>query len=128
MFHFSKAKSIGMILIILVAAAAIYGFAAANTVPDSGAGDGSGTIYGYAITNIVYNLNATNPGNIDSVEFDIDDLGGVLGDPGTVVIELESGAGTWYTCTVASGHATCDTTTPAQDVLSATELRVVAVD
>ena len=128
MFHSSRTKFVGITLIILVAAAAFYGFAAANTVPDSGAGDGEGTIYGYAITNIEYNLNASNPGNIDSVEFDIDDLGGVLGDPGTVMIELENGAGSWYSCTVASGHATCNTTSPAQDVLSAVSLRVVAAD
>jgi hypothetical protein len=117
-----------MILLILVIAAAVYGFAAANTVEDSGAGDGAGTIYGYAITNIQYTLNSSDPGNIDSVEFDIDDLGGVLGDPSTVQIELESGSGSWYSCSISSGHATCDTTSPAQDVAGATELRVVAVD
>jgi hypothetical protein len=128
MLQFSKARSIGMILLVLVIAAAIYGFAAANTVGDSGAGDGSGTIYGYEISNIAYTLNSTNPSNIDSVEFDIDDLGGVLGDPSTVQIELEGGSGSWYSCTVSSGHATCNTTSPSQDVLGATELRVVAVD
>lgn len=128
MSRFSKVRSFGIVLLILVLAAAIYGFAAANTVPDSGAGDGEGEILGYEITDVTYNLNAANPGNIDSVEFDIDDLGGVLGDPSTVVIELENGAGTWYSCTVVAGHATCDTDTPAQDVLSAINLRVVAAD
>ena len=73
-----KVRSFGMLALILILAAAIDGFAAANTVPDSGAGDGEGTIYGYEVTNIEYTLNATDPGNIDSVEFDIDDLGGVL--------------------------------------------------
>jgi hypothetical protein len=126
MFHFTQAKSIVVILLILVAAAAIYGFAAANTVPDSGAGDGAGTISGYTISSITYTLNSSNPRNIDAVEFDISSDGG-LGDPATVKIELEGGSGTWYDCSIASGHATCDTTTPAQDVEGATSLRVVAV-
>ena len=126
MSHFSQAKSIGVILLILVAAAAIYGFAAANTVPDSGAGDGEGTISGYTISNITFTLNSSNPGNIDSVAFDISSDGG-LGDPSTVKIEMEGGSGTWYDCSVASGHATCDTSSPAQDVAGATSLRVVAV-
>jgi hypothetical protein len=126
MFHFTQAKSIAVILLILVAAAAMYGFAAANTVPDSGAGDGAGTISGYTISSITYTLNSSNPRNIDSVEFDISSDGG-LGDPATVKIELEGGSGTWYDCSIAAGHATCDTTTPAQDVEGATSLRVVAV-
>ena len=126
MFHFSKVKSTGMVLLILVAAASIYGFAATNTVPDSGAGDGAGIISGYTISDIVYTLNSSNPRNIDAVAFDISSDGG-LGDPGMVKIELEGGSGTWYDCAVASGHATCNTTSPVQDVLSATSLRVVAV-
>ena len=126
MFHFTQAKSIAVILLILVAAAAMYGFAAANTVPDSGAGDGAGTISGYTISSITYTLNSSNPRNIDSVEFDISSDGG-LGDPATVKVELEGGTGTWYDCAIAAGHVTCDTTTPAQDVEGATSLRVVAV-
>jgi hypothetical protein len=119
-----RVRSFGIVLLILVLAAAIYGFAAANTVPESGAGDGEGTISGYTISDIQYTLNGTDPGNIDSVEFDIAATGGASA-PTTVTIEFNS-SGSWYSCTVASGHATCDTTSPAQDVLSATSLRVVA--
>src|SRR5207249_9866961 len=48
------------------------GFAAANTVPTTKGGDGAGTISGYTVSNIKYNLNASDPRNIDSVTFDVD--------------------------------------------------------
>ena len=58
-----------VLLIVLVLSMSIYAFAAANTVPASSAGDGSGAISGYTISAIHYGLNATNPGNVDSVTF-----------------------------------------------------------
>ena len=36
-----------------------FGFAAANTVPASSAGDGSGAISGYTVSVVAYGLNAT---------------------------------------------------------------------
>ena len=62
-------------VIIAVAAAlafAAYAFTAANTVPSSKAGDGSGTISGYTVSNIAYTLDATNAANIESVAFTLD--------------------------------------------------------
>jgi hypothetical protein len=44
-------------------------FTAANTVPATVAGSGSGGVSGYTVSSVVYNLNASNPQNIDSISF-----------------------------------------------------------
>ena len=113
-------KMATVLLIVLVLSMAIYAFAAANTVPASSAGDGSGAISGYTVSAIHYNLNATNPGNIDSVTFTLS-TAPVSG--GTTKITLD---GTnWYSCTNVTTAITCTTTTPQATVVSATNLRVV---
>jgi len=109
-----------VLLIVLVLSMGIYAFAAANTVPASSAGDGSGAISGYTVTAIHYVLNTTNPGNIDSVTFT---LSAAPAAGGTVKITLD---GTnWYSCTNVTTAVTCVTTTPQQTVTLATNLRVV---
>lgn len=108
------------VLLIVVLAAATYAFAAANTVPASSAGDGSGAVTGYTVSAIHYVLNASNPGNIDSVTFTLN-TAPVAG--GTIKITLD---GTdWYSCTNVTTAVTCVTTAPQATVLLATNLRVV---
>lgn len=99
----------------------IYAFTAANTVPASKAGDGSGTVTGFVLSSVHYNLNATNPGNIDSVTFTLDSAP-VAGS--TLKAQLAA-AGTWYTCSNVSTAATCTTTSPQATVAATTQLRVV---
>ena len=115
MFNF-KALLVG--ITILVLAGATYAFAAANTVPNTQAGDGSGTITGYDIIDVVYNLNTTNPSLLDSVDFNVQ-------DPAvTVKIQLIT-AGAWYDCTNTSTTIwNCVTT--GVTVSGITQLRVVA--
>jgi len=108
------------VLLIVVLAAAIYAFADANTVPASSAGDGSGVVSGYTVSAIHYTLNATNPGNIDSVTFTLN-VAPVAG--GTIKITMD--ATNWYSCTNVTTAVTCVTTAPQATVLSATNLRVV---
>ena len=72
-------RSVKFFAIVLVAfafASVATAYAATNTIPPTAAGDGAGAISGYAISAIHYNLNATNPGNIDSVTFTTDTLSG----------------------------------------------------
>jgi len=68
----SSSRLVFAMLSLTIMAAAVYGFAAANTVPTSKAGDGAGVVSGYTVSSIHYNLNATNPRNIDSVTFNLD--------------------------------------------------------
>jgi hypothetical protein len=107
-------------LIVIILSMVIYGFAAANVVPGSFAGDGSGAISGYTISAIHYGLNAANPGNIDNVIFT---LSAAPAAGSTIKISLD---GTnWYTCSNITTAATCITTAPQATALLATNLRVV---
>ena len=116
-------KRRGRLLITLVVAGvlatATYAFTATNTVPASRAGDGSGTISGYTVTNVAYSLNATNPSTLDSVAFTLDAAASV------VRIKLVASGSTWYSCTNPSGNNwTCSTSGAA--VAPADQLQVVA--
>jgi hypothetical protein len=112
---------LGAVLLLTVAVmAAAYGFAATNTVPDTRAGDGAGAINGYTVSNVTYTLNASNPQQLDRVEFDLDAAAG------TVKVRLVSPVGTWYNCTNTGGnHWSCNTS--GLSVVSANQLTVVAV-
>lgn len=112
------------ILFVFVAVVAIsvaaYAFAAANTVPNTRAGDGTGTVSGYNVTNVVYTLNGSDPSKLDSVAFD---LGAAAVQ---VQVQLVS-SGTWYACALDTGTVwECDTTTPTLNVADIDQLRVVA--
>jgi hypothetical protein len=119
-------RSVGRFATVFVLSGAIvagtYAFTAANTVPDTKAGDGAGTVTGYVLSSVHYNLNATNPANIDSVQFTLDSAP-VAGS--TIKAQLFP-AGSWYTCTATGTSATCTTT--GATVLAATSLRVVVAD
>ncbi|MEE8422010.1 MAG: hypothetical protein V3S31_04445 [Dehalococcoidia bacterium] len=110
----------GPVLAVL-AAVAIFSvggaaFTAANTVPTSSAGEGTGVISGYTITAIAYTLNATDRSFIDTVAFtataDNASAGTTLSN---IFVEVDDGTNEWYTCTRGGGVApahdiTCDTT------------------
>ena len=116
---FRTLKVLMVVLFVTVLAASAYAFAAANTVPDTQAGDGSGTISGYTVSNIVYNLNSSDPSALDSVDFTLSAAAA------NAQIKLVSAGSTWYTCTVVLGNDwTCATS--GATVVSMDELRVVA--
>jgi len=122
----SSSRLVFAMLSLTIMAAAVYGFAAANTVPTSKAGDGAGVVSGYTVSSIHYNLNATNPRNIDSVTFNLD-AAPTAGS--TIKIKLVSADTTWYTCTNIGAAITCDNgSTLAASVTTADELRVVVAD
>jgi len=113
-------KLASVLLIALVLSMVIYAFAAANVVPASSAGDGTGAISGYTVSLIHYGLNAANPSNIDSVTFTLSTAPAV---GGTIKVSLD---GTnWYSCTNVTTAVTCATTAPQATVTLATNLRVV---
>jgi hypothetical protein len=111
------------ILLVVFAIAAIsltaYAFAAANTVPDTKAGDGSGVVSGYDVTSVVYTLNGTDPSTLDSVAFDV----GAAAT--TVEVQLVATTGSWYACVLGTG-TTWSCTTTGLEVSTIDQLRVVA--
>ncbi len=102
-----------------VLVAGTYAYTAANTVPGSKAGDGSGTVTGYVVSAIHYNLNATTLTNVDSVTFTLDSTP----DAGST-IDAQVNAN-WYSCTNVATAVTCPTTSPQATVLATTSLRVL---
>ena len=102
-------------------AAGAYAYTNSNTVGASQAGDGSGAITGYVISSVKYNLNASNPSNIDSVTFSLDSTPAA----GSTLKAQLAPAGSWYSCTNVGTAVTCPVTSPQATVAAATNLRVV---
>jgi hypothetical protein len=124
-----RPRSFVVVILALIFAATAYGFAAANTVPGSTAGDGSGAVSGYTISAIHYTLNTANPGKLDAVAFT---TAPAIAAPGVVTVQVSQGAATtWHSCAVGatvSCDLTQDNTGAATNVtaLGITNLRVVA--
>jgi len=121
MFRFRSSKLFLVVLVVLVLATSAYAFAATNTVPASRAGEGSGVISGYAVSNISYAFDTATPSNLTPVAFDLD-------NPATDVKVSLTAAGTLQNCTsaVPFTHWTCTLT--GVTVTSASSLRVVVTE
>jgi hypothetical protein len=116
-----------------VAAAAIaggaYAYTAANTVPASNAGAGSGTVSGYTVTNVHYGLNATTPTNIDTLTFNVSPVIPNTGSGKVAVsVALTTGGPNSYSCTTntAGDTVTCATTSPQLTADKISSVTVVA--
>jgi hypothetical protein len=122
-------KVILAVLSIIIIAGTVYGFAAANTVPDTNAGYAASVVSGYTVDSIVYDLDATDPTIVDAITFDINPSTGT--NPALVVKLQTATGGAWTSCTLADGtlpevHVTC--TYGALTLASVTALNVVASD
>ena len=97
-----KRRTILVALLAFVLATAAYAFTASNTFPDGGgnAGDGTGTISGYAVSNVSYDLNDANPATLDSVSFDLDD--------DATEVRVRVNAGSWVLCSGGPTSFTCN--------------------
>jgi hypothetical protein len=116
-----------MFALALILAVSAYGFAAANTVSTSGAGDGNAAISGYTIGGIAYTLNSTTPSTIDTVDFTVTPTGSNP-QPTNVQVQVVTG-GTWFPAVHGSGTAwSVDLTSasPAVTAAGVDNLRVVA--
>jgi len=115
---FRSSKLFVIVLVVLVFATAAFAFAAANTMPVSTyAGEGSSVTSGYTVSNVVYNLNATTPSNVDSVTFSLNAAAT------NVKVRLVT-TGSYFTCTNVGLNWTCNTA--GVTVAAADEFRVVA--
>lgn len=112
---------LGVLVVLLVTVS--FAYAAANTVPVTGAGDGEEVISGYTVTDVHYELYDSDPSKIDSVTFSLTPDGGAS-EPGTVKVKLIQEDDTWYNCTYTTTWS-CSIG-GAVSVLEADELRVVA--
>ncbi len=128
-----------IVVAVTVAAVGVVSYAFLGSITGLGtaghAGAGTQTISGYAVTDITYTYNGSNPDNIDNVRFTLDNAAAVVH---TQLV----GGGTWYACSenagataVAQGvpgHETdtvwdCDTTAGTQATVTAQDqLKIVA--
>lgn len=120
-------KNLLLLIPTLIVAASVYAFAAANTVPESGAGDGSGTISGYTASNITYDTNDDgNPSTLDEVTFDLAATAGA-GAPTEVFVEVVSGSNNWFSCANSAG-STWNCVITGTNTADADSLNVVAAE
>ena len=98
-----------------------YAYTASNSVAATRAGDGAGAISGFVVSSVKYNLNTTNPSNIDSVTYSLDSAP----PAGSTIKTQLAPAGSWYTCTNVGAAVTCPVTSPQATVAAASNLRVV---
>ena len=121
-------KVLLVVVAVLALAGAAYGFAAANTVEKSAAGYSAKAVSGYAVSKIVYDLNADNPSLVDNISFVIAPT--TAGDPDakTAYLRTETG-GAWTTCVVTTADlvtsAVC-TPTISPTVTAITAMNIVA--
>jgi hypothetical protein len=114
-----------IVLLVLIFATAAFAFAATNTMPAvTAAGEGWRTISGYTVGAVNYNLNATTPSDIDSVDFTLTPAAPVTS---TVKVGLVAG-GLFFTCNTSDGGTTWNCPTPGSTVSAANELRVITSD
>jgi hypothetical protein len=130
--RFFSVRSFLVLALALILSVATYGFAANNTVGDSSAGDGTGTVSGYTVTVVSYQLNATNPSEIDGVTVSIP-VSGTQVAPKTVAVQFQDAStasptplGGWYSCTAATATYNCTASGAKATVKPTAQLRVVA--
>jgi len=116
-----KSRFLYPFVFALILAALTFAYAAANTVPPSSAGDGDAAISGYAVSNVHYVLNSSNPAVIDAVQFTLTGAA----TPATVRVKLVDPGGAWYSCSLSGSTWSC-TINGAVSVLAANRLQVVA--
>ena len=109
-------------LMAMAIVAVIYASTASNTVPNSKAGEGEGTITGYDVSSVHYELNGSDPSKIDSVTFTLDS---VPPAGSTVKVKLQASAATWYSCSADAASVVCATNSPQATVVAADQLTVV---
>lgn len=119
-----RPRSFGMLVLALILAASVYGFAAANTFPDGDtyAGEGSTNILGYAVTNVTYGLTTADadPSDIDQVTFTLNAAAS------SAYVSFDGGT-SWVSCSISGGTSvTCAGLNVG--VLGASSLGVIAVD
>ncbi|MBI2169048.1 MAG: hypothetical protein HYU28_06050 [Actinobacteria bacterium] len=110
-------------LLVIGFLTATYGLTAANTVPASKAGDGSGAVSGYTVSAIDYTLIAADPTKVDKVDFSLD-----TAPAATSQIRAKID-GAWHSCTNVAAAVTCDFASGSEPtVAGATSLQVVVAD
>lgn len=121
MFHSRTFRSIVILIVALAFASTAYALAASNTFNDSGkAGDGTNVISGFEIDAVSYNLDATDPTYVASVDLTFDTA------PSEVAASIDGTNAT--SCTGAGINWNCAFPANTVTAASAANLRVIAAE
>ena len=124
---FRNFKVLMALMLVFVLIGSSYAFAAANTIETSNAGQGDQPVSGYVITSLVYNLNGTNPENVDTITFTVNpDPAGTNKIAAKVVYLQADASASWIQCTVTP--AVAPEVTAACDYTQAVTLAMADVD
>jgi hypothetical protein len=105
---FRNLKILSALVVVIAITGSAFAFAAQNTVPDSAAGYKANVVPGYTVTNIVYDLDATDPTLVDAITFDIAPSSGTVV---AAIVKLQTAnGGAWTDCALSAG------TPPSMDV------------
>ena len=115
-----KSRLLGALVVAGAMGTAAYAFTATNTVPASSAGSGSGTISGYTVSAVAYQLNATTPTDVDSVTFTLN------ANATTAKAKIVSGSTSYTSCTIAGGVSVTCNFSPDIAITTADQLAVIA--
>ncbi len=124
---FRNFKVLLFALAIVIIAGGAYAFAATNTVDDSAAGYKASVVPGYTVTNIAYDLNATDPTLVDNITFLISPSSGTV-VAAVVKVQTVTG-GAWTNCVLVAGTApsmTVTCTPVGLELIDVTALNIVA--
>lgn len=124
---FRNFKVLLTVMVIVIVSASAYAFAAQNTVADSAAGYKANVIPGYTVTNIAYDLDATDPTLVDAITFAVAPSSGTV-VAATVKVQTAT-SGSWTTCTLVAGTApsmTATCTFTDLELIDLTALNIVA--
>ncbi|MCJ7825777.1 MAG: hypothetical protein MUP44_12835 [Anaerolineales bacterium] len=117
-----RPRSIGTLVLTLILAATVYGFANTNTVEATSAGDGEMAISGYNIIGVNYDIFGDgNPLDIDAISFNLQ------APVATVWVSLETPT-SWTDCTGSIVGNTVTNCPLNLLVTDADNLRIVAAD
>ena len=127
---FKKFGILFVALMIVVLAGASFAFAAANTVAQpGGAGYKASVIGGYTVTNVVYDLNDTDPTKLAKIIFDIAPASPNTAPAVTVKISTTVSTEPNYsaaTCVISGTTPVIATCTTTVDVVNVVALDIVA--
>jgi hypothetical protein len=121
MFSSNLIKGFLLILVVSIITSVSFIFASSNTGLNNKGGEGTGSISGYVVSNIEYEL-GVNPEILQEVKFTLD-------SPATTVrVNLVSSTSNYYPCTTVSGNQwSCLLTSLPVAVKDTDALRVIAI-
>ena len=125
-----RMRLIALVILALILSVAVYGFAAANTVPTTTAGEGANVISGYTVTDLEYTLDWAYPSKITKVSFNIFEAAAPAVADIAVGLSTAAGSPTWDDgCVSATFEYECSFSTGGGfSTLSAERLIIIAGD